>query len=140
MDYRPREDVKILLDWFTTKCFKINRDIYNEECLGGTRSINDMVGLMFDVFKKHGPGVFIMQTKDVSKMGHFWTVHYELTAAVIESEDPPRGVAAKKDPYQQLNSIRKCVPRLSQVEETHTLEHQLRWNLPTGTYLTTQTC
>ncbi|KAH9098032.1 hypothetical protein LEN26_016783 [Aphanomyces euteiches] len=69
-----KKDVKILLDWFMTKGFKINRDICNEGFLGGTRSTNDKVGHMFDVFKNQDPGVYIMQTEDISNMGHFWTV------------------------------------------------------------------
>ncbi|CAK4628552.1 unnamed protein product [Aphanomyces euteiches] len=107
-----KKDVKILVDRFMTKGFKIDRDIYNEGYLAGIRSDNDKVGLMFEVFAKHGPGVYTMQTEDTSKMGHFWTVHSELGAVLVKSEDPPRGVKAYEELYQQVNSIRKFVPRL----------------------------
>ncbi|KAH9085215.1 hypothetical protein LEN26_020523 [Aphanomyces euteiches] len=95
-----------------TKGLKIDRDIYNEGYLAGIRSDNDKVGPMFEVFAKHGPGVYTMQTEDTSKMGHFWTVHSELGAVLVKSEDPPRGVKANEELYQQVNSIRKFVPRL----------------------------
>ncbi|KAH9134928.1 hypothetical protein AeRB84_019433 [Aphanomyces euteiches] len=91
-----KKDVKILVDRFMTNGFKIDRDIYNEGYLA----------------EFHGPGVYTMQTEDTSKMGHFWTVHSELGAVLVKSEDPPRGVKAYEELYQQVDSIRKFVPRL----------------------------
>ncbi|CAK4506804.1 unnamed protein product [Aphanomyces euteiches] len=97
-----KKDVKILVDRFMTKGFKIDRDIYNEGYLAEfvptkTRSVS---------------WVYTMQTEETSKMGHFWTVHSELGAVLVKSEDPPRGVKAYEELYQQVDSIRKFVPRL----------------------------
>ncbi|KAG9400725.1 hypothetical protein AC1031_010163 [Aphanomyces cochlioides] len=103
-------ETKRFVDWFMKKGFRINRFIYEKDILKEIPNMSDPIQSPVHAFIKGGPGMYLVRTKDVTLLGHFWAIRFACGQAVAVSEKPPRGIAAFKEIIEEVDYVRKCVP------------------------------
>ncbi|CAK4098432.1 unnamed protein product [Aphanomyces euteiches] len=103
-------ETKQFIDWFMKKGFRINRSIYEKNILKDIPNMSDPIQSLVHAFIKGGPGMYLVRTKDISLMGHFWSIRFQGGQTVVVSEKPARGIVAFKEIIAQVDYVRKCVP------------------------------
>ncbi|CAK4775404.1 unnamed protein product [Aphanomyces euteiches] len=103
-------ETKQFIDWFMKKGFRINRSIYEKNILKDIPNMSDPIQSLVHAFIKGGPGMYLVRTKDISLMGHFWAIRFQGGQTVVVSEKPARGIVAFKEIIAQVDYVRKCVP------------------------------